>query len=175
MTTVQDRELREAWRNVANSKLLEYRRQCWQLSMLVRQGVVRKQAAVDRLYEIAIAHALVRALGEERVEAIINEAFSDVDAELKQAGLFSGEGATGKSIIGLTKDVARVTGKGWLRSMLEPGPATTLVEAIKQSVRDRGIAVLKEPATRDRLSQCDQAARAEIDRWLTRFKSKVPA
>jgi hypothetical protein len=50
-----------------------------------------------------------------------------------------------------------------------------LVEAIKQSVRDRGIAVLKEPATRDWLSQCDRAARAEIDRWLTRFKSKVPA
>ena len=72
MTTVQDRELREAWRNVANSKLVEFRRQCWRLSMLVRQDVVCKQAAVDRLYEIAIAHALVRALGEERVEAIIS-------------------------------------------------------------------------------------------------------
>ena len=47
--------------------------------MLVRQGVVDKIAAVDRLYEIAIAHALVRALGEERVEAIIAEAFSDVE------------------------------------------------------------------------------------------------
>jgi hypothetical protein len=180
MTTVQDRELREAWRNVANSKLVEFRRQCWRLSMLVRQGVVCKQAAVDRLYEIAIAHALVRALGEERVEALISEAFSGIEfrpilAELKKAGLFSGEGATGKSIIELTKDVARVTGKGWLGSMPEPAPAITLVEAIKQRVRDRGIAVLKEPATRDRLSQCDQAARAEIDRWLTRFKSKVPA
>jgi hypothetical protein len=77
MTTVQDHELREAWRNVANSKLVEFRRQCWRLSMLVRQDVACKQAAVDRLYEIAIAHALVRALGEERVEAIISEAFSD--------------------------------------------------------------------------------------------------
>jgi hypothetical protein len=178
--TVQDRELLEAWRNVANSKLVEFRRQCWRLSMLVRQGVVCKQAAVDRLYEIAIAHALVRALGEERVEAIISEAFSDVEfrpmlAELKHAGLFSGEGGTGKSNIELTKDVARVTGKGWFGSMPEPDPAITLVEAIKQSVRDGGIAVLKEPATRDRLSQCDRAARAEIDRWLTRFKSKVPA
>jgi hypothetical protein len=55
-----------------------------------------------------------------------------------------------------------------------PTPQST-IEAIKQSVRDRGIAVLKESATRDRLSQCDQAARAEIDGWLTRFKSKVPA
>jgi hypothetical protein len=47
--------------------------------MLVRQGVVCKQAAVDRLYEIAIAHAMVRALGEERVEAIISEAFSGAE------------------------------------------------------------------------------------------------
>jgi hypothetical protein len=77
--TVQDRELLEAWRDVANSKLVEYRRQCWRLSMLVRRGVVCKQAAVDRLYEIAIAHALVRALGEERVEAIISEAFTSVE------------------------------------------------------------------------------------------------
>jgi hypothetical protein len=47
--------------------------------MLVRQGSVDKAAAVDRLYEIATAHALVRALGEDRVEAIIAEAFADAD------------------------------------------------------------------------------------------------
>ena len=42
---------------------------------------------------------------------------------LNQAGLFSGEGGTGKSIIELTKNVAHVTGKEWLGSMPEPGPA----------------------------------------------------
>jgi RecA-family ATPase len=42
---------------------------------------------------------------------------------LKQAGLFSGEGGTGKSIIELTKNVAHVTGKDWLGSMPAPGPA----------------------------------------------------
>jgi RecA-family ATPase len=42
---------------------------------------------------------------------------------LKQAGLFSGEGGTGKSIIELAKNVAHVTGKDWLGSMPEPGPA----------------------------------------------------
>jgi RecA-family ATPase len=42
---------------------------------------------------------------------------------LKQAGLFSGEGGTGKSIIELMKDVAHVAGKDWLGSMPEPGPA----------------------------------------------------
>jgi RecA-family ATPase len=45
---------------------------------------------------------------------------------LRQAGLFSGEGGTGKSIIELTKDVAHVTGKDWFGSMPEPGPAIYL-------------------------------------------------
>jgi hypothetical protein len=76
--TEQDRELIEAWRAVANAKLVEFRRQCWRLAMLVRQGFVDKAAAVDRLYEIATAHALVRSLGEDRVQAIIAEAFADI-------------------------------------------------------------------------------------------------
>lgn len=42
---------------------------------------------------------------------------------LRQAGLFSGEGGTGKSIIELTKNVAHVAGKDWLGSLPEPGPA----------------------------------------------------
>lgn len=42
---------------------------------------------------------------------------------LRQAGLFSGEGGTGKSIIELMKNVAHVAGKDWLHSMPEPGPA----------------------------------------------------
>ena len=41
---------------------------------------------------------------------------------LNQAGLFSGEGGTGKSIIELTKNVAHVTGKEWLGSLPEAGP-----------------------------------------------------
>jgi AAA domain/Bifunctional DNA primase/polymerase, N-terminal len=42
---------------------------------------------------------------------------------LNQAGLFSGEGGTGKSILELTKNVAHVAGRDWLRSMPEMGPA----------------------------------------------------
>jgi RecA-family ATPase len=42
---------------------------------------------------------------------------------LNQAGLFSGEGGTGKSIIELTKDVAHVAGKDWFGSLPEFGPA----------------------------------------------------
>jgi hypothetical protein len=70
-----DRELLEAWRAVANSKLKEFRRQCWRLAMLTRKGVIPKAAAIDRLWEIAIAHALVRAHGEDRVQLIIAEPF----------------------------------------------------------------------------------------------------
>jgi RecA-family ATPase len=42
---------------------------------------------------------------------------------LNQAGLFSGEGGSGKSIIELMKDVAHVGGKDWLGLLPEPGPA----------------------------------------------------
>jgi RecA-family ATPase len=40
-----------------------------------------------------------------------------------QAGLFSGEGGTGKSILELMKNVAHVAGKDWLGSLPELGPA----------------------------------------------------
>jgi hypothetical protein len=76
--TVAERELTAAWRAVANAKLTEYRTQCWRLAALVRKGVVDRIAAVDRLQEIAIAHALVRSLGDDRVQAIIAEAFADL-------------------------------------------------------------------------------------------------
>ena len=77
--TSQDRELLEAWRAVANAKLKEFRHQSWRLAMLVRQGIIDRAAAVDRLWEIATAHALVRALGEDRIQAIPDEAFAGAD------------------------------------------------------------------------------------------------
>jgi len=77
--TNEDRELLDAWRVVANAKLAEFRRQCWRLALLARHGTINKTAAVDRLWEIATAHALVRALGEDRIEAILDEAFADTD------------------------------------------------------------------------------------------------
>jgi hypothetical protein len=72
----------EARRAVANAKLAEFRKQCWWLSGLVRQGRVEKIPAIDLLWEIAICHALVRALGPERVQIIISEAFLDADLPL---------------------------------------------------------------------------------------------
>ena len=77
--TPAEHELREAWRAVANAKLNEYRRQCWRLAVLVRAGTIDKTTAVDRLWEIAIAHALVRSLGDYSIQSIITEAFIGVD------------------------------------------------------------------------------------------------
>ena len=77
---MSERELIEAWRAVANAKLEEFRRQAWRLALLTREGLIPKAAAVDRLWEIAIAHALVRSLGEERVQLIIAEPFVAAEA-----------------------------------------------------------------------------------------------
>src|SRR5262249_6419820 len=52
----------------------------------------------------------------EREWAILNR------VPLKQAGLFSGEGGTGKSIIELMKDIPHVAGKDWFGSLPAPGP-----------------------------------------------------
>src|SRR4051794_14105807 len=75
----QEQEFREAWRAVANAKLNEYRRQCWRLAGLVRAGTVLKQAAINDLMTIATAHALARSLGEDRIEAILVEAFAGTE------------------------------------------------------------------------------------------------
>lgn len=75
----QDAEFREGRRAVANSKLAEYRRQCHRLAGLARLGVVDKVAAVDLMYEVALCHALVRAMGDDPVQDILAEAFADAD------------------------------------------------------------------------------------------------
>jgi hypothetical protein len=46
-----------------------------------------------------------------------------------------------------------------------PTPQGT-IEAIWLAVRERGLGALQEPATRERLARCDQAAVAEIDRRI---------
>jgi hypothetical protein len=54
-----------------------------------------------------------------------------------------------------------------------PTPPTT-IEAVKQAVRDRGVAALKQPPTRARLHNCDAAARAEIKQWLAaKFQKRI--
>jgi RecA-family ATPase len=63
---------------------------------------------------------------------------------LNQAGLFSGEGGTGKSIIELMKDVAHAAGKDWLGSLPEQGPAFYLgAEDDKDEIHIRLAAIAK--------------------------------
>jgi RecA-family ATPase len=63
---------------------------------------------------------------------------------LKQAGLFSGEGGTGKSIIELQKNVAHVAAKDWLGSMPERGPAFYLgAEDDQEEIHIRLAAIAK--------------------------------
>jgi RecA-family ATPase len=63
---------------------------------------------------------------------------------LKQAGLFSGEGGTGKSILELMKNVAHVAAKDWLGSMPEPGPAFYLgAEDDEEEIHIRLAAIAK--------------------------------
>jgi hypothetical protein len=47
-------------------------------------------------------------------------------------------------------------------------PQTT-IEAVMYSVRERGIGTLKEPANIERLSRCDEAARAQINERIERL------
>ena len=54
-------------------------------------------------------------------------------------------------------------------SPADPRSRTTpdsLVEAIKYSLRARGLLALKEPATIERLGRCDQGARNCINEWI---------
>jgi hypothetical protein len=74
-----DSELLEAWRAVGNARLSEYRKQCWRLALLIRQGVVSKAEAIDVLWEIAFAHSIVFAHGEDRIQAILAESFDSID------------------------------------------------------------------------------------------------
>jgi hypothetical protein len=49
-----------------------------------------------------------------------------------------------------------------------PTPQTS-IEAVMLCVRERGIAVLEEPANLERLSRCDASARAEINARIARL------
>jgi hypothetical protein len=49
-----------------------------------------------------------------------------------------------------------------------PTPQTT-VKAILHCVRERGVAALKEPANLERLSRCDEAARAQINQRIAKL------
>jgi hypothetical protein len=59
-----------------------------------------------------------------------------------------------------------------------PPTPNVIVDAIMHAVRERGLAALKEAANLERLSRCDEAAKAEINRRIGRLiaaKEETPA
>jgi len=78
-TALGSLELTAAWTAVANARLAEFRRQCWRLAGQVRAGLIDRISAVDALYEIALVHGLVQAHGEDRLQAILAEAFAGAE------------------------------------------------------------------------------------------------
>jgi len=56
----------------------------------------------------------------------------------------------------------------YLLNRERPTPKTT-IDAIMYSVRERGLAALKESANIERLQRCDDAAKSEINRRIARL------
>jgi hypothetical protein len=54
-----------------------------------------------------------------------------------------------------------------------PTPQST-VEAIMWTVRERGVAALKEPANVERLARCDEAARTQINERVAKLQKGSP-
>jgi RecA-family ATPase len=74
----------------------------------------------------------------ERKWAILNR------VPLNQAGLFSGEGGVGKSIIELQKDSAHTLRRDWLGSLPEPGPAFYIGAEDEEDELHRRLAAIAE-------------------------------
>ena len=55
-----------------------------------------------------------------------------------------------------------------LNDEARPTPQTT-IEAILYCVRERGVSALKEPENLERLSRCDEAARAQINQRIAKL------
>jgi hypothetical protein len=50
-----------------------------------------------------------------------------------------------------------------------PAPQVT-IETVLYCVRERGLAALKQPANLERLSRCDEAARAQINERIAKLE-----
>lgn len=72
-------ELHEAARSIACARLVEFQRQAWRLSELVRRGLLDKADIGDGLYEIAVSNGLVMTHGDDRIQALLVVALCDAN------------------------------------------------------------------------------------------------
>jgi hypothetical protein len=65
-------------------------------------------------------------------------------------------------------------GRLWdqLNSPSRFGTPQSTIDAIMYCVRERGLAALNEPTNAERLSRCDQAARAQINKRIETLREK---
>ena len=66
-------------------------------------------------------------------------------------------------------DAISLDAQGHHFNTARPTPRTT-IEGLMHSVRERGLYALKEPASVERLSRCDAAALAQIDKRIAQLK-----
>ena len=78
---------------VATATPTQYQRQRWRLAGKVRTGTIDRVTAVDTRYEIAIAHALVRAPGEVGLRRSLLRHFAGVGI----SALYASEAAVSAS------------------------------------------------------------------------------
>lgn len=67
--------LRDAARNVAIAKLSSFEIACHQIGAMVLSSSFPKTAAVDGLYEIALANGLLRIHGGDLIHSLIADGF----------------------------------------------------------------------------------------------------
>jgi RecA-family ATPase len=113
-----------AWEQAATEYRETTERATAMRTATIKQLFQEAQSDLGRLPDMDIAPLAWLDMSSWDHEPIPEREWAILDRVLlKQAGLFSGEGGTGKSILELTKDGAHVAGKDWLGSMPERGPA----------------------------------------------------
>ena len=60
--------------------------------------------------------------------------------------------------------------RAWYAANADRPTPEAAVDAVKLSVRERGMKALHEPANQWRLKRCDAATRRQLDHWIANFQ-----
>jgi hypothetical protein len=129
-------------------------------AILVEACLMDFHEAIDGLQADAVRDGLVDRIGQDEVQKILAAAFANVPrpGELEDA-----IAATADLLENYLLEVA---------SKPPPRTARSTIEAIIYTVRERGLAALKEPVNRERLLRCDRTARDEINQRIASMLKK---
>jgi hypothetical protein len=137
------------------------------LFRLVRENSLRAEIAHEQLWEVADNLTLTKVCGEAAVAIALDTGPRLYETlETPRVPPSPEADKVNEAFVGKT-----ATG-GHLDRILSSHPPKhvrapqSLIEAIIYAVRDRGLAALQEPATKERLSSCDQEARSEINKRI---------